>query len=298
MFRAHAESCLAGSVILAAIILKLATYGYIRISLNLLPEFSMSNQYIIQSLALITLVYSSLVVLRQVDTKAIVAYSSVSHVSVIILGLFSNTLQGIEGAILLSLAHGFVSPALFIFVGGIIYSRYHTRVINYYRGLTVTMPIFGLLFFIFTVFNAGAPLSVNFIGEFLALAGTFDNSPLVGLIGATGIVFSAVYSIFLFNRIAFLNYSPFFNRSTVNTKTDTKLLLGDLTRREFFLMLPLLIATVGFGIFPNTILDSLHYPVSQLLINIDDKVNLANNFYITANTLTLNPMISAEYLLN
>lgn len=298
LFRAHAESCLAGSIILAAIILKLATYGFIRIILNFLPEIAISNQYIVQSLALITLVYSSLVVLRQVDTKAIVAYSSVSHVAVITLGIFSNTLQGIEGAILLSLAHGFVSPALFIIVGGIIYSRFHTRIINYFRGLTVTMPIFGILFFIFTVFNAGAPLSLNFVGEFLALAGTFDNSPIVGFIGATGIVFSAIYSIFLFNRIAFLNYSPFINRPTVNTNKDTKLLLGDLTRREYFLLLPLLIVTVAFGIFPNAILESLHYPVSQLLINIDDKVNLADNFYIPADILTLNPMASAQIILN
>jgi len=288
---------LAGSVILAAIILKLATYGYIRISLNLLPEFSMSNQYIIQSLALITLVYSSLVVLRQVDTKAIVAYSSVSHVSVIILGLFSNTLQGIEGAILLSLAHGFVSPALFIFVGGIIYSRFHTRIINYYRGLTVTMPIFGILFFIFTVFNAGAPLSLNFVGEFLALAGTFDNSPIVGFIGATGIVFSAIYSIFLFNRIVFLNYSPYINRPTVNSNLNSKLPLGDLTRREFFLILSLLVPTIALGIFPNTIIDTLHYSVSQLLINFESATFPTHNYYIESDFLLLNPMSSAQTII-
>lgn len=155
----------------------------------------MHNQFIIQSIALLTLVYSSLVVIRQIDTKAIVAYSSVSHVAVMILGLFSNTLNGIEGSILLSLAHGFVSPALFIFVGAFTYSRYHTRIINYYRGLALTMPLFAILFFVFSIFNAGAPLSLNFIGEFLALTGTFHNSPFVGFIGATGIVFSAIYSI-------------------------------------------------------------------------------------------------------
>ena len=297
LFRAHAESCLAGSVVLAAIILKLATYGFIRIILNLLPEIAMSNQYIIQSLALITLIYSSLVVLRQVDTKAIVAYSSVSHVAVITLGLFSNTLQGIEGGILLSLAHGFVSPALFIFVGGIIYSRFHTRVINYYRGLAVTMPIFGILFFIFTVFNAGAPLSLNFVGEFLALAGTFDNSPIVGFIGATGIVFSAIYSIFLFNRIVFLNYSPYINRPTVNSNLNSKLPLGDLTRREFFLILSLLVPTIALGIFPNTIIDTLHYSVSQLLINFESATFPTHNYYIESDFLLLNPMSSAQTII-
>jgi NADH-ubiquinone oxidoreductase chain 4 len=155
----------------------------------------MYNQYIIQSIALITLVYSSLVILRQIDIKAIVAYSSVSHVGVMTLGLFSNTLNGIEGGILLSIGHGFVSPALFLIVGGFIYSRYHSRIINYYRGLSLRMPILGIMFFLFTIFNAGVPGSLNFVGEFLAIAGTFQSSPLVGIIGSSGIFFSAVYSI-------------------------------------------------------------------------------------------------------
>jgi NADH-ubiquinone oxidoreductase chain 4 len=268
LFRAHAEAPLAGSIILAAVILKLASYGFLRVLLNYLPEFCMYNQFIIQTVALITLIYSSLVVMRQIDLKALVAYSSVSHVAVMVLGLFSNSQAGIEGAILLSIAHGFVSSAMFIFVGGITYSRYHTRIINYYRGLTLTMPLFSILFFIFTIFNAGAPLSLNFIGEFLALAGIFQNSPLVGFLGATGIVFSAIYSIWLFNRISFLNYSPFFNQVIVNSN-NTKIPTGDLDRREFFLILPLLFATIGFGLFPNIILDSLHYPVTQLLVDVD-----------------------------
>jgi NADH-ubiquinone oxidoreductase chain 4 len=297
LFRAHAEAPLAGSIILAAIILKLASYGFLRVLLNLLPEFCMHNMYIIHSIALITLIYSSLVVCRQIDLKAIVAYSSVSHVAVMILGLFSNTLNGIEGSILLSLAHGFVSPALFIFVGGFTYSRYHTRIINYYRGLTLTMPIFSILFFIFTIFNAGAPLSLNFIGEFLALTGTFQNSPVVGFLGASGIFFSAVYSIWLYNRVAYLGYSPFFNQPIITSiKTGSKLELGDLDRREFFLIIPLLIATVAFGLFPNTILESLHYPVSQLLINVDSSEFTRYLYFITpeftefdalASTLTL-----------
>ena len=278
LFRAHAEAPVSGSIVLAGVILKLASYGFLRVLLNLFPEMCMNNQYIIQTIAIITLIYSSLIILRQVDIKAIVAYSSVAHVAVMVLGIFSNTLNGIEGSILLSIAHGFVSPALFLIVGGYAYSRYHTRVINYYRGLSLKMPLFAIIFFIFTVFNAGTPLSLNFIGEFLALAGTFQLSPLVGALGATGILFSAIYSIWLFNRVSFLNYSPYLKQSTIKP-TDLKLHLGDLDRREVFLVLPLLVATVGFGLFPNVILDTLHYPVSQLLIDIEGNT-LSNYNYL------------------
>lgn len=298
LFRAHAEAPLAGSIILAATILKLASYGFIRVLLNLLPEFCMHNMFIIHSIALITLIYSSLVVIRNIDLKAIVAYSSVSHVAVMILGLFSNTLNGIEGSILLSLAHGFVSPALFIFVGGFTYSRYHTRVINYYRGLALTMPIFATLFFVFSIFNAGAPLSLNFIGEFLALSGTFQNSPVVGFLGATGIVFSAIYSIWLYNRVSFLGYSPFFNQPVVTSvNPGSKLALGDLDRREFFLILPLLILTVAFGIFPNVILESLHYPVSQLLVNVDSSEFTRYIYFITPEFSEFDSLSSTNQLL-
>lgn len=268
LFRAHAEAPVAGSIILAGVILKLASYGFLRVLLTYLPEMCMYNQYIIQTIALITLIYSSLVVIRQIDTKALVAYSSVSHVAVMVLGLFSNTINGIEGSILLSLAHGFVSSAMFFFVGGVVYSRYHTRIINYYRGLALTMPLFAIIFFIFTIFNAGAPLSLNFIGEFLALTGTFQTSPLVGFLGATGIVFSAIYSIWLFNRITFLGYSPYFNKVFVKV-TDAKIAIGDLTRHEFLLLIPLLIPTVLLGLFPNVILETLHISVTNLLVDLD-----------------------------
>ena len=210
---------------------------------------------LVQALAIITLIYSSLVTLRQVDLKALVAYSSVAHMSVVILGLFSNTVQGIEGAILLSIGHGFVSPALFIFVGGFLYNRYHTRVINYYRGMSLTMPLFSLLFFLFAIFNAASPLSINFVGEFLSLSGMFQRNILIGILGATGIVLSAMYSIFMFQRISFCSFSPYLTPTI------------DLNRFEFMLVLPLLIATVVFGIFPNIILDSLHASVSNLLYN-------------------------------
>jgi NADH-ubiquinone oxidoreductase chain 4 len=144
------------------------------------------------------------------------------------------------------------------------------------------MPLFAILFFVFSIFNAGAPLSLNFIGEFLALTGTFQNSPVVGFLGASGIFLSAIYSIWLFNRVTFLNYSPFFNQPIIkNTSPGTKLELGDLNRIEFFLIIPLLVATLAFGIWPNTILESLHYPVTQLLVNIDGSEFTRYVFYIT-----------------
>ncbi|PAK79868.1 NADH-quinone oxidoreductase subunit M, partial [Lentilactobacillus kefiri] len=137
------------SMILAGLILKLATYGYIRILIPFLPEATSYFAPLVQTICVVTLVYSSLTTLRQTDFKVLIAYSSIAHMAVVVIGLFSNTLQGIEGGILLGIAHGFVSPALFYCLGGIIYDRYHTRVIRYYRGLIQYMPVFSLLFFLF-----------------------------------------------------------------------------------------------------------------------------------------------------
>jgi NADH-ubiquinone oxidoreductase chain 4 len=146
---------------LAAIILKLATYAYIRFLITILPDASNSLTPLVQTFAIITLIYASLATIRQIDTKALVAYSSIAHMAIVVLGLFSNTIQGIEGALLLSIGHGFVSPALFIIVGGILYTRYHSRNIYYFRGLSLIMPLFTFIFFLFVIFNAAAPLSIN-----------------------------------------------------------------------------------------------------------------------------------------
>ena len=176
--------------------------------------------------------------------------------AIVTLGLFSNNIHGLEGAILLSLAHGFVSPALFICVGGIIYERTGTRIIHYIRGLVTYMPVFTILFFIFILSNTGIPLSLNFLGEQLSLIGIWDRSPIASAFGATGIVFSACYSIYIYNRIAYGVYSPFL------------IPVQDINRREFSLLIVLLIPTIIFGIFPNIILDSLHLSVSNLLYSI------------------------------
>jgi len=257
LYRAHADSPLAGSILLAATILKFATYGYLRVLINFLPDATNYFSPLVQTIAILTLIYASLATIIQQDTKALIAYSSIAHMSVVILGLFSNTIQGIEGAILLALAHGFVSPALFICVGGVIYDRTGTRIIHYVRGLVTYMPVFTILFFIFTLSNTGIPLTLNFLGEQLSLIGIWERSPIIATLGASGIVLSAIYSIYLYNRISYGIYSPHLKP------------IKDISRREFNLLITLLIPTVLLGIFPNVILDGLHFSISSLLYNIN-----------------------------
>lgn len=251
--KAHSDSPLAGSILLAGTILKFAGYGMMRIIIDILPDASNYFAPLVQTIAVISLVYSSFSTIIQQDTKRLIAYSSVAHMSVVVLGLFSNSIQGIEGAILLSLAHGFVSPALFICVGGIIYDRTGTRIINYIRGLATYMPVFSILFLFFTLANAGIPLTLNFLGEQLSLIGIWQQSPIIASIGATSILLSASYSIFLYNRLSYGNLSPYLPP------------VKDISRREFMLLLSLLIPTVILGICPNLVLDGLHMSVSNLL---------------------------------
>lgn len=256
LFRAHVEAPLSGSVILAAVILKLATYAYLRILLGFLPDATHYFSPLVQGICIITLVYASLSALRTHDSKALVALSSISHCALIVLGLISNSVIGIEGGILVSISHGFVSPALFILVGGCIYVRVHSRTIPYIRGLATFMPIFSILFLIFALSNASIPLTAGWVGEQMALIGLFQISPILAILGATSIFLTACYSIFLFNRINFGAYSSHLKP------------LSDLNRLEFFNLITLLIPTVILGIFPNLILDSLHCNVSELIYHI------------------------------
>ena len=254
--KAHGDSPLASSIILAATILKLATYGYLRVLINFLPDASHYFGPLVQTIAVITIIYASFSTIVQQDTKRLIAYSSVAHMGLVVLGLFSNTIQGIEGGILLAIAHGFVSPALFIICGGIIYERTGTRIINYLRGLVYYMPISTILFFIFTLANTGIPLTLNFLGEQMSLIGIWERNPLIAALGASGIVLSAIYSIFLYNRISYGSYSPHLKP------------VKDINRREYYILISLLIPTVLLGIFPNIILDTLHVSVSSLLYTI------------------------------
>ena len=259
LLKAHVESPLGGSIILAAIVLKLSLYGILRLILPILPKAYMEYTYIIFLIGVITIVYASLSTLRTIDIKELIAYSSVSHAAVYLLGVFSNSIQGIEGAINLGLAHGLVSPGLFICAGGVLYDRTHTRVISYYRGVTQVMPLFSILFFLLCLANCGAPLSLNFIGEFLSLYGVFERSSLFGVFASSSIVFSAAYTIFMYQRIAFGGtYSRMFTFS-----------IPDLTKREFTVLLILVIPTVLFGIYPAAILDAIHYSVSTLIYSFD-----------------------------
>lgn len=255
LLKAHVESPLGGSIILAAIVLKLSLYGILRLILPILPKASLEYTYVVYLIGVVTIIYASLSTLRTVDIKELIAYSSVSHAAVYLLGVFSNTIQGIEGGIALGLAHGFVSSGLFICAGGILYDRSSTRLITYYRGIAQIMPIFSVLFFILCLGNCGVPLTLNFVGEFMSLYGAFERLPLLGVLASSSIVFSAAYTIYMFNRIAFGgSLSKFFS---VN--------VSDLNKREFYILLTLVTFTVILGIYPSPILDGLHYSVSCLI---------------------------------
>jgi NADH-ubiquinone oxidoreductase chain 4 len=257
LLKAHVESPLAGSIILAAIVLKLSLYGILRLILPLVPKAYFFFTPLIYVIGVITIIYASFSTLRTIDIKELIAYSSVSHAAVYLLGVFSNTIQGIEGGIVLGLAHGFVSSGLFICAGGILYDRSSTRLISFYRGMAQVMPLFSILFFILCLGNAGTPLSLNFIGEFMSLYGTFENHPLLGAFASSSIVFSAAYTIYMFNRIAFAgSFSKFF-----------KFNIPDLSKREFTILFTLVFFTVLLGIYPAPILDGLHYSVSSLIYN-------------------------------
>lgn len=250
---AHSEAPLGGSVLLAGVILKLALYAILRILIPILPEATLYFTPFVYSICVITIIYASLTTLRQIDLKVIIAYSSISHMAVCILGVFSNNILGLDGSIFLGLAHGLVSPALFIIVGGILYDRYHTRILSYYRGLIQFMPILSLFFFLFTLANMGTPLTANFIGEFLCLSGAFQNSPLLTSFSSLSIVLSAAYSIYLFNRIS------------GGVKSHYLSVVYDINRREFYILFPLLLLTIVLGIYPNFILSDLEYSLSNLI---------------------------------
>lgn len=192
LLKAHVESPLGGSIVLAAIVLKLSLYGIFRLILPVLPKASLDYTFIIYTIAVITIIYASLSTLRTTDVKELIAYSSVCHAAVYLIGIFSNTIQGLEGSIVLGLAHGFVSSGLFICAGGILYDRTGTRLIYFYRGVTQLMPIFAILFFILALGNCGAPLTLNFIGEFMSLYGIIERLPLLGIFACSSIVFSFI----------------------------------------------------------------------------------------------------------
>jgi proton-translocating NADH-quinone oxidoreductase chain M len=250
---AHVEAPTAGSVILAGVLLKLGTYGFIRFSLPLFPQASFFFAPLVYTIAAVGIVYTSFTAIRQTDFKRIIAYTSIAHMNLVMLGIFSFNNVGIEGAIFQSLSHGFVASALFLVIG-VVYDRYRTRLVQYYGGLASVMPIYVFIFLFFTMANIGLPGTSSFIGEFLILAGSFKVNTSITFLGATGMVIGGAYSLWLFNRISYGN---------LKTQYTTQFL--DVSFREFVVFLPLILGTLATGIYPNIFLTTIHMSVNNLI---------------------------------
>nr|YP_011008272.1 NADH dehydrogenase subunit 4 [Hapterophycus canaliculatus]WBP70173.1 NADH dehydrogenase subunit 4 [Hapterophycus canaliculatus] len=246
---AHVEAPTAGSVILAGILLKLGSYGFLRFSLGLFPDASIYFTPFVFSLSLLGVVYTSLTAIRQTDLKRLIAYTSVAHMNLVMIGLFTGTVIGVEAAILQSLSHGFVSSALFLIIG-VLYDRWHSRVVKYYGGLTHTMPIFITIFLFFTMANLGLPGTSSFVGEFLLLVSAFEANTTACFFAATSMILGGGYSLWLFNRIAYGNI---------------KIVGLDLNLREFVVFSPLVLGTLFMGIYPNVFFSVMHAAVSNLV---------------------------------
>ncbi len=250
---AHVEAPTAGSVILAGILLKLGTYGFLRFSFPLFPEASYYFAPVVYLLAVVGIVYTSFTAIRQTDFKRIIAYTSVAHMNLVMVGLFSFNTIGLEGAILQSLSHGFVASALFIVIG-VVYERHHTRMVKYYGGLVHVMPIYTSIFLFFTMSNIGLPGTGSFVGEFLILAGSFKTNTSATFISATGMVIGGCYSLWLFNRISYGNLKMQYLKNYI-----------DINKREMFIFFPLIVGTVIVGLYPEVFLTSMHMSVNMLI---------------------------------
>ena len=252
---AHVEAPTVGSVLLAGILLKLGVYGFIRFSLPMFPVASLYFTPIVHTLCAAGVVYGSLAAVRQTDLKRIIAYSSVAHMNLIVIGIFSFNFLGVEGALLQSISHGFVSAALF-FIVGMVYARYHTRSIYYYSGMVQIMPICSSFFLIFTMANIALPGTSSFVGEFLILMGIFKINFRIALIVIVSVVLCGSYSLWVYNRFSFGNLKHLYI-----------LKYSDLTFREFSILLPLLIFTLIMGFIPYIYFQFVHSSVIFVLIN-------------------------------
>lgn len=244
---AHVEAPTVGSVILAGVLLKLGTFGFLRYCICLLPNASLYFAPFIYTLSIISLFYASICAICQTDIKRVIAYSSIAHMNLIMLGLFSFDVIGLEGCFLQMLNHGIVSGGLFLLVG-VLYDRYHTRLIKYYGGLVHVMPFFTFFFLIFILANIAIPGTCSFVGEFLVFLGLFEGDILVTVFAATGMILGGIYSLWLFNRICFGN---------LNCKFIT--VFYDMTKREIFLFIVLMFIVIWVGIFPSYFIDFISY---------------------------------------
>ncbi|HEU4333134.1 MAG TPA: NADH-quinone oxidoreductase subunit M [Candidatus Eisenbacteria bacterium] len=256
---AHVEAPTAGSVILAGVLLKMGTYGFFRFAMPLFPDGALAFAPWIIALSVIGIIYGALVAMVQSDVKKLVAYSSVSHLGFVMLGLFALNPQGIQGSVLQMVNHGLSTGALFLAVG-ILYERRHTREISEFGGVTEIMPWFAAIFLIVCLSSLGLPGLNGFIGEFLILLGAFKMNPWIAGISATGVILGAVYLLWMFQRVMFGPVTNEKNRG-----------LPDLTRREFWVMAPLLVFIVWIGVYPNTFLRFLDVPASELMERVSSR---------------------------
>ncbi|MCB5175987.1 NADH-quinone oxidoreductase subunit M [Microvirga lenta] len=250
---AHVEAPTAGSVILAGVLLKMGGYGFIRVSLPMFPEASVYFAPLVFALSVIAIIYTSLVALMQEDMKKLIAYSSVSHMGFVTMGLFSMNPQGIQGAMFTMISHGLVSGALFLCVG-VIYDRMHTREIRAYGGLVNRMPLYAVVFLIFTMANVGLPGTSSFVGEFLSLMGAFRANTWVSFLATTGVILSAAYALWLYRRVVY----GVLDKPSLQGITD-------LNRREIITFAPLVLLVIYYGVHPGPILDAFAAPTDALL---------------------------------
>jgi NADH-quinone oxidoreductase subunit M len=260
---AHVEAPTAGSVILAGVLLKMGGYGFLRFSLPMFPLASDMFTPLIYGLSVIAIIYTSLVALMQEDVKKLIAYSSVAHMGFVTMGIFTVTMQGVQGGIFVMLSHGIVSAALFLCVG-VVYDRMHTREIAAYGGLVHRMPIYAFTFMIFTMANVGLPGTSGFVGEFLTLIGAFQVNGWVAFLATTGVILSAGYALWLYRKMIFGSLE----------KEDLKL-IEDLNWREIAIFVPLIVLTILFGIYPVPILDVTAASVDHLIDNYQAAIEAA-----------------------
>lgn len=267
---AHTEAPTAGSVILAAVLIKMGAYGFLRFSLPILPEASKAMTPIMMTLSVIAIIYGGIICLAQTDLKRLIAYSSVSHMGFVTLGIFALNSQGVEGGLLQMINHGIVTGGLFLSVG-IIYDRTHTRRIADYGGVASVMPLYASAFIIFTFASIGLPATNGFVGEFLILLGGFMKSQVAGVLAASGIIIGAGYMLWLYQRVFFM---------AVGEKVSG---LKDMDARETITLLPMIILVFWIGIYPNAFLGYMHESVKHLI----ERVNTGS---VTATTLAWNVM--------
>ena len=256
---AHGQAPTIGSVILAAILLKMGTYAFIRFSLPLFPDASVFFMYPIAVLAIIMIIYTAMVAYAQKDVKQVVAYSSVSHMGVIILGTFALNVEGITGSIFLMIAHGVVSGALFLLVG-VIYDRRHTKMMDQFGGLAHVMPRYATIFGLMMMASVGMPLTINFVGEFLSLLGFYQQSHILTLLAGIAIIVGAIYMLAAYKKM-------FFGEITIEENRN----LPDVNRRELVALIPLAIITVWLGVYPKPVLEPINNSVESIVQLMHDK---------------------------